>query len=38
MGFGMIPQRSALVDYVARLTARDAFKRATDKDEAAKQG
>jgi glutathione S-transferase len=38
MGFGMIPQRPALVDYVARLTARDAFKRATEKDEAAKKG
>jgi glutathione S-transferase len=35
MGFGMIPQRASLVDYVARLTARDAFKRATEKDEAA---
>jgi glutathione S-transferase len=34
MGFGMIPQRPALVDYVARLTAREAFKRATAKDEA----
>jgi glutathione S-transferase len=38
MGFGMIPQRPALVDYVARLTARDAFKRASEKDEAAKKG
>jgi glutathione S-transferase len=37
MGFGMIPQRPALMDYVARLTARAAFKRATEKDEAAKK-
>jgi glutathione S-transferase len=37
MGFGMIPQRASLVDYVARLTARDAFKRASEKDEAAKK-
>jgi glutathione S-transferase len=35
MGFGMIPQRPPLVDYVARLTAREAFKRATEKDETA---
>jgi glutathione S-transferase len=38
MGFGMIPQRPALVDYVARLTARDAFKRAGEKDEVAGKG
>jgi glutathione S-transferase len=37
MGFGMIPQRPALMEYVARLTAREAFKRATAKDEAAKK-
>jgi glutathione S-transferase len=37
MGFGMIPQRPALMGYVARLTAREAFKRATEKDEAAKK-
>jgi glutathione S-transferase len=38
MGFGMIPQRPALVEYVGRLTAREAFKRASAKDEAAKKG
>jgi hypothetical protein len=35
MLFGMIPRRPALVDYVARLTACEAFKRAAAKDEAA---
>ena len=34
MGFGMIPKRPALVEYVGRLSARDAFKRAVEKDEA----
>jgi glutathione S-transferase len=36
MLFGMIPQRPEIVDYVARLTAREAFRRATEKDEAVK--
>jgi glutathione S-transferase len=38
MGFGMIPKRPALVAYVGRLSAREAFKRAVQKDEAAKKG
>ena len=38
MAFGMIPQRPALVEYVGRLQARPAFKRASEKDEAAKKG
>jgi hypothetical protein len=33
--FPMIPQRPALVDYVSRLTAREAFKRAEEEDKAA---
>jgi glutathione S-transferase len=41
MLFGMIPQRAALAAYVGRLTAREAFKRAQEKDnvkdEAAKK-
>lgn len=37
MLFGIIPQRPSLVDYVARLTTRDAFKRASEKDEAGKK-
>jgi hypothetical protein len=35
MAFGMIPERKEIVEYVARLTARPAFKRAEDKDKAA---
>jgi glutathione S-transferase len=35
MLFGMIPERPELKDYVARLTARPAFKRAEEKDKAA---
>jgi glutathione S-transferase len=35
MAFGMIPERKEIVDYVARLTARPAFKRAEEKDKAA---
>ncbi len=38
MGFGMIPKREALVEYVGRLEAREAFKRAAEKDEAGKKG
>jgi hypothetical protein len=33
MGFGMIPKRPALVEYVGRLSAREAFKRAVEKDD-----
>jgi glutathione S-transferase len=33
MGFGMIPKRPALVEYVGRLSARPALKRAQDKDQ-----
>jgi glutathione S-transferase len=33
MGFGMIPKREALVEYVGRLQERPAFKRAVEKDE-----
>ena len=33
MGFGMIPKRPALVEYVGRLSAREAFKRAQEKDQ-----
>ena len=36
--FGMIPQRPELADYVARLTARDAFRRAEEKDKQAGGG
>ncbi len=36
MGFGMIPKRPALVEYVGRLQARPAFKRAVEKDEVGK--
>jgi glutathione S-transferase len=36
MLFGMIPQRQDLADYVAGLTQRDAFRRAEEKDKAAK--
>lgn len=35
MLFGMIPERKKLKDYVARLTAREAFKRAEDLDRQA---
>jgi glutathione S-transferase len=35
MLFGMIPERRELKDYVARLTARPAFKRAEEKDKTA---
>ena len=42
MGFGMIPKRPALVEYVGRLSARPAAKRAQEKDqvkdEASKKG
>ncbi len=38
MLFGMIPQRPELVEYVGRLTVREAFRRATEKDEAVKKG
>ena len=34
MGFGMIPKREALMEYVGRLSAREAAKRAQEKDEA----
>ena len=37
MGFGMIPKRPALVEYVGRLSVREAFKRAVEKDEGAKK-
>ena len=37
MGFGMIPKRPALVEYVGRLQAREAFKRAVEKDEKGKR-
>jgi hypothetical protein len=33
--FLIIPQRPALVDYVSRLTARETFKRAEEKNKAA---
>ena len=33
MGFGMIPKRPALVEYVGRLSAREAAKRAQEKDQ-----
>jgi glutathione S-transferase len=32
MGFGLIPKREALVEYVGRLSARETFKRALEKD------
>jgi glutathione S-transferase len=35
MAFGMMPQRADLTGYVARLTARPAFRRAEEKDKAA---
>jgi glutathione S-transferase len=35
MAFGMMPQRPELVGYVARLTTREAFRRAEEKDKAA---
>lgn len=38
MLFGLIPQRPDLADYVARLTAREAFRRAEEKDKAAQGG
>ena len=37
MGFGMIPKREALVEYVERLQAREALKRAVEKDGAGKR-
>ena len=37
MAFGMIPKRPALVEYVGRLQARAAFKRAVEKDTAGKK-
>jgi glutathione S-transferase len=35
MAFGMMPPRADLGDYVGRLTAREAFRRAEEKDKAA---
>ncbi|MDQ2080589.1 glutathione S-transferase family protein [Xanthobacteraceae bacterium Astr-EGSB] len=35
MAFGMMPQRADLAGYVARLNAREAYRRAEEKDKAA---